>query len=55
MCFSWSLSGIVKNRYKKITDPDHLGGTRLKFESRKVRIHTKNASQTHFYYFLKDI
>ena len=30
-------------------------GTRLKFESWKLRIHTKNASQSHFYCFLKDM
>ena len=30
-------------------------GTGLKFESWKVRIHTENASQSHFYCFLKGI
>ena len=32
-----------------------IGGTRLKFKSRKVRNHSKNASQNHFYCFLKEI
>ena len=32
-----------------------MGGTRLKFESWKVKNHTQNASQHHFYCFLKDI
>ena len=32
-----------------------MGGTRLKSESSKVRNHTHNASQHHFYCFLKDI
>ena len=32
-----------------------MGGTRLKFETWKVRIHTQNASQSHFYCFVKEI
>ena len=33
----------------------HMGGTRLKLESRKLRIRTRNASQRQLYCSLKDI
>ena len=33
----------------------YMGGTRSKYKPWKVRIHTQNASQRHFYCFLKDI
>ena len=41
--------------YKRARNIIHMSGTRLKFESWKVGNHTQNASQNHFYCFLKDI
>ena len=39
--------------YRKLLYSNLMGGPRLTFESWKVRNHTKNASQNHFYCFWK--
>ena len=49
-----SASRTSQNSVLKVTAND-MGGTRLKSESWKMRIHTQNASQSHFYCSLKDI
>ena len=49
---AWSGLYITTRSYSSHIS---LGGTRLKFESWKVKNHTQNASQQHFYCFLKDI
>ena len=48
-------SYLVSTKLLYYCSDKYMGRTRLKFESWKVRIYTQNASQSHYYCFLKDI
>ena len=46
---------MLQKAGSKVWGSNPLGGTKLKFESSKLKIHTQNASQSHFYCCLKHV
>ena len=51
----WPWPWPMTKRMTKCLPAECMGGTGLEFESRKIKYRTQNASQQHFYCFLKEI